>query len=103
MARNDFAIERSRKISITISGYDAADAAKIQKIKNARRVERLRNQEQKKQAERAEVERRCRYEQACSEMKDFESLNHALAKADPNSPHIEAFGAGGHSAQSLLQ
>jgi hypothetical protein len=103
MARNDFAIERSRKISIAISGYDAASASKTQQVKNAKRLERLRAEQERKQREQTEAERGCRYDQACSEMDDFDSLNEALANAAANPSLIEAFGATGHEARALLQ
>jgi len=47
MARNHFAIERPRKISIAIQGYDADASARAQQKKQQERAQRQKRQQQR--------------------------------------------------------
>lgn len=50
MANSPFAIERARKITIQISGYDAQAATRLQRQKQREHSERMNRQRQREQA-----------------------------------------------------
>lgn len=79
MARNHFAIDKPRKLSITIGGYAATDLARAHVRKFGERQQRIQQRQQQQEHAQRETEQRCRYEAACAEMQEFEQLNEALS------------------------